>query len=796
MTTLGRTACVGGLLLFHALALMAAEPKFPHYTGQNVCRECHTQDHGPMACGLEPIPEHVRSYGALSKTKAETIAALSGIGVDPHESRICLSCHATSADEGPRWRGESFDIADGVQCEACHGPGSLHAAWYCSDDNGVGFARRRLTIPTRDACSTCHMPRLSHRLVLDQGFRTSPVDGTYKTPVNLVVSNDGRRLYVVCQQSDSVIVVDPQAGEVLDEIAVGHHPHGATLSPDGGKLFVTNRLSGNVSVIDTPSAKVITEFPVGSEPHGVLTNASGSRLYVLNTGENTVSVVDTSGFGEIKRLSTGQGPWSMAMDTTEKRIYVTAVRPRLADFLTSPVSEVSVIDTENDIISDRLEFQDANMMQGVAAVPNRRIMLTTLMRTKSLVPITRLAQGWTITSGLGVVWPDGRVDQVLLDEPNNHFPDPADLAVAPDGRFALVAGGGCDEVAVVDIAKLVDVISSADSYTRENVLPNHLGMSQRFVVKRVKVGRNPRGLVFSPDGRFAYVANALDDSVSVIETSGFSVVRTIPLGGPRVITEIRKGERLFHSADITFGRQFSCRSCHPDGHINGLTMDIEADGIGMHPVDNRTLRGILDTSPFKWEGTNPSLERQCGPRLSVFFTRIDPFTPKDLTALVHYMCTIPRPPNRYRSAEGLTLAQRRGKAVFERSRTHDGREIPIESRCSTCHSGAYKTSRRIGSVGTTLWLDGYVEAAVEDLHAIEEYGYLGIVYFHDTGTATKRFDVPHLVNIHNSPPYLHNGAAKTLQEIWTRFNLYDEHGVTGDLTRGEFNDLITYLKAL
>ena len=62
--------------------------------------------------------------------------------------------------------------------------------------------------------------------------------------------------------------------------------------------------------------------------------------------------------------------------------------------------------------------------------------------------------------------------------------------------------------------------------------------------------------------------------------------------------------------------------------MDGLTYDIEADGIGMSPVDNRTLRGIYDTDPFKWEGTNPTLARQCGARLAVFFTRIAPFTPE------------------------------------------------------------------------------------------------------------------------------------------------------------------------
>jgi cytochrome c peroxidase len=61
---------------------------------------------------------------------------------------------------------------------------------------------------------------------------------------------------------------------------------------------------------------------------------------------------------------------------------------------------------------------------------------------------------------------------------------------------------------------------------------------------------------------------------------------------------------------------------------------------------------------------------------------------------------------------------------------------------------------------------------------------------------TGTFDVPHLNNIYDSAPYLHNGMADTLEEIWTRYNPYDRHGVTNDMTKDQLNDLIEYLKTL
>jgi hypothetical protein len=405
---------------------------------------------------------------------------------------------------------------------------------------------------------------------------------------------------------------------------------------------------------------------------------------------------------------------------------------------------------------------------GVCWHPSGEYALCTLNRTNNLIPMTRLLQGWTITNGLAVIWRDGRVDQVLLDEPNLCFPDPTDVAITPDGRLALVTSSGTNRVAVVDLAQLTSMLAQATEHERTKVFPNHLGKPTEFIIKHIATEHSPRGVVITPDGKSAVVANSIDDSLTLIDLASLEAIQRIDLGGPQETTTARLGERLFHNANIAFHRQFSCHSCHPDGHVDSLTYDIQSEGIGINPVDNRTLRGILDTAPFKWAGTNPSLARQCGARLAVFFTKIQPFTPEQLVAVDNYVCTIPRPPNRYRplGAE-LTNAQRRGKAMFERTRTNDGREIPPEQRCVTCHFPPLYTDRNVHDVGTKMAFD-----------------------------TESKFDVPHLNNVYDSSPYLHNGIAETLEEIWTRYNPEDRHGVTNDMTKDQLNDLIEYLMTL
>ena len=299
-------------------------------------------------------------------------------------------------------------------------------------------------------------------------------------------------------------------------------------------------------------------------------------------------------------------------------------------------------------------------------------------------------------------------------------------------------------------------------------LANDLSASARYVVAHVAVGRNPRSIRISPDGKALYVANRLDDTISIVDTARAVAMATVPLDGPAELTPERRGERLFYSSMYAFGHQFGCANCHLDSTFDGLSWDLEPDGFGIDIVDNRALEEIKDTAPYKWNGSNPDLQTECGPRTERFFFRSQGFRGDDLEDLVKYIQSIPLRPNRYRLPDGeLTAPQLRGQGFFTRTAKKDGSPIPDSLQCFVCHSGPYYTNKRTADVGT--------------------------------GKSTDRsplVDTPQLTNVVNSAPYLHDGSARTLEEIWTVFNPKDKHGVTNDLTKDELNDLIEFLKTL
>ena len=748
----------------------------PQYVGAIVCAKCHQGPGTGDQYGQWRLSPHANAFAVLSTEKGRKLAADSGIHGDPQSATHCLSCHQMGTGESANRFAATFNPYQGVECESCHGPGSEYIVEAIMRDP-VAAHKAGLKEVNREICFRCHIPNSNgKKFDTEAGWKkiqhakptktqTSFIE--YKTPSNLALTRDGKRLYIACEGSDSVMTVNAETGQVISELKLQHQPHGVCLSPDEISFYVSNRGADTVSVVDTRTFTLTATIPVGDEPHGLVTNVQGDTLYVVNAASYDVSVIDLKTRREVKRLSAARGPWSAVLSPDGKFLYITNNLSHFVPFRTPSLSEVTVIETERSVVSNRFMIPEANLVQGLAFSPDGEFALVTLTRTKNNVPMTRVIQGWVLTNGIGVLWKDGRVDQLLLDEADDFFADPTAIAITPDGRFAYATGGGIDAVAAIDLNRMKALLSRADEKERKEVFPNRLSLCLEFVVKRIPVGRSPRGMAVSPDSRYVYVADGLDDAISVIDTQKQERVRVMDLSGPKEITLERKGERIFHSADSTYGRQFSCYTCHPDGSIDGITYDTEPDGVGVDPVDNRTLRGILDTAPFKWTGLNPSLSRQCGPRLAVFFTRIDPFTPEQVAAVERYICTIPLPPNRYRQNEGLTPAQRRGKTIFERTRTNSGQTIPLENRCDTCHPAPYYTSRKIVDVGTQSWLDH-----------------------------VKKFDIPQLNNIYETAPYLHDGRANTLEEIWTRYNPQDKHGITNDMTKDQLNDLIEYLKTL
>jgi len=414
-------------------------------------------------------------------------------------------------------------------------------------------------------------------------------------------------------------------------------------------------------------------------------------------------------------------------------------------------------------------FKDAYIMETVDVTPSGDLVLATLIRPKNLIPTVQIERGWMMTQGLGIIEREsGRMVQLLLDEPNAFYADPFGLVITPDGKRAFVSHGAVNMVTAIDLDELRKVLAEAPDEELEDYA-NHLGLSSRYVIDRIPTGANPKGMVISPDGKLLYVAERLDDRIAVIDTESLETVQTIGLEGPKRRTPARHGRQVLNNAKGTFQNQYACYTCHPDVHEDGLVYNMAGTDMGRNLANVQTLRDIGDIPPYKWNGKNQTIYKQDGMRFSTILTRNEAFTYKELDVLVAYIITDnPNPPNlRFNPHGELTAAQERGKEIFYRDMDNYGNEIPEDNRCYTCHPPPYFTNMEMTDVGTLADSDD-----------------------------PMKFDVPQLNNVYESGPYLHDGKAPTLEEIWTMYNDYDEHGVANDMTKDQLNDLVEYLKSI
>jgi YVTN family beta-propeller protein len=607
-----------------------------------------------------------------------------------------------------------------------------------------------------------------------QGLALAAGEPQYLNPLEIQFSPGGQRLYVVCEGNDSVLAVDVRSGRVVAQVKVGHKPRGIALAPNGKTLYVSNEWSDSVSEIDAASFQVRRTLKAGWGPVGLTSDRAGKFVYVANSIGSNVSVIDLVTGHELKRFASDRYPRHVALSRDGRRVYVSNILPHLGPYDEPPTSELTIVDAAKQRVAERILIPGVIELRQIAEAPAKLggYLLVPFMRPKNLGPLIRVEQGWVLTHGLAVIRPAApsedqrsRVTQVLLDDIDYYYADGYGAAFTPDGRYALVTASGANLVQIVDTARLAARLRRVPA----TELPNRLDSAREFVIRRLPTGDDPRGIVVSPDGRRAYIANRLADSLTVVDLAQLEVVSTIDLGGPKEVSALRRGERLFHSARYCFQGQFSCATCHPEDHLDGLAWNLETPQLGRDRVANRTLRGIAETAPYKWNGHNPDLITQCGPRIAKFLFRSEGFDPEELQGLVAFLRSIPLPPNRHLAPDGqLTEAQERGKAIFYRTHTNDGRLIPIENRCHTCHpADTHYTNKISTGVGSNTPYD-----------------------------TISMFDTPQLDRVYEDAPYLHNGMALTLEEIWTVYNNRDTHGITSDMRKEQLNDLIEYLKTL
>jgi len=575
-----------------------------------------------------------------------------------------------------------------------------------------------------------------------------PLLTTKRSSAAIAITQDGKTLVVVNPDSNSVSIVDTNALDKISELPVGRDPRTIAIGDEGRFAYIANHGSGTVSIVDLEHLAIADEAHAGFHPYGIVVSPSAERVYVALQGQDQVGILDKTTLETMALLDTGDRPSGLAISDDGTTLFVT----HLLDPTLSIIELAG--DAEKDGTSVSL-WPDSNLLQSVVLDPTRQ--LAWLAHTRSNTANRALSFDTTV---FPVVTPIDltmrtitATANIALDTADQPVGLPFDAAFSTDGRQIWIVNAASNDVSVID-------------------------RTSRRKLANIKVEDNPRGIVMAPNGGHVYVNNTLAGTVSVIDTSTYSVVTTISVTRIPLPPLLLHGKRLFHtSADTRLSRDrwISCNTCHFDHEHDGRTWFFNFSG----PRNTTSLLGMIFTYPLRWSGEwDESADSEFAIRMENFGSGLIPEgmnctlqppdciagTPNqgrsyDMDALAAFIDSL-APPQSPRQTAGLALtpAAQRGQALF----------LDANTGCVTCHPPPLYTDHQKHDVGT-----GTADEKI--------------------GTA---YDTPTLWGLYDSAPYFHDGSAATLQDTLKRQSSGSEHDVCRHLSDGQCNDLIKFLETL
>lgn len=312
----------------------------------------------------------------------------------------------------------------------------------------------------------------------------------------------GPRVFVSDETGSSIVVVNPDTGEVVQRIAVGKRPRGIRLTRDNRRLLVAlsgspiggpgvdesklppaDRAADGIGVVDVDTGAVVRKYQSGQDPEAFAISPDGRTIYVANEDAAQMSVVDLESGTITQRVAVGEEPEGVTVRPDGRVVYVAC----------EATNEVVAVDTTSFQVLARIasgprprsiEF-DRNGTAGFIANENDATVTVFDPATHKILTTIKIPK----------------------TERTPMPPRPMGLALSSDGAQMFVSLGRAKSVGYLDVAK-------------------------RTLIRTVEdVGTRPWGIGVSPDGTKLYTANGPSGDVSVVDIASGRTDKRIAVGG-------------------------------------------------------------------------------------------------------------------------------------------------------------------------------------------------------------------------------------------------------------------------
>src|SRR6058998_1213602 len=271
------------------------------------------------------------------------------------------------------------------------------------------------------------------------------------------------KAYVGLFKDDAVAVIDTAQNKVLSTISVPKGPHGLVVTPDGRKVYVSSDGASTVSVIDTATDRVVASIDVGANPHGLAISGAGSRVLVSGWGSNRALVIDTATdrvIGEVPVAQPHNGTLSRdgrtAWVASQQQGATALVRLNLATW-----KEVARVPLDKTPRGLELSPDGRRVFFTLAGVNAIQVLDTATNEIVTQIPVGTSPHYTPFTPdgrwALAVIQGPGELG--ILDTTSNTLAGTVAVGKTPhwstsssDGHTAYVTNEGSNDVSVVDLA--------------------------------------------------------------------------------------------------------------------------------------------------------------------------------------------------------------------------------------------------------------------------------------------------------------------------------------------------------
>ncbi|MGB9169004.1 MAG: YncE family protein [Nitrososphaeraceae archaeon] len=361
-------------------------------------------------------------------------------------------------------------------------------------------------------------------LVIEKGFSAEDVlaviENAVKSQTNPEIDRVVQGLFDCFEEALLPAIFRTCEDVIVDTITGFNGPSGVAYDEENKRMYVTNQNVDTVSVIDTTTNTIIdtdgngvngiTPITVGNNPFGLAYDAQKDRMYVANFGGgggNTVSVINTTSFALIDTdgnggngitpITVASGPLNIAVDEEvgSNKIFVTHYTANV----------ISTIDTDTFAVTPvNLPVGSTNSWgveyHPIDGTPNDDTMYVTNFNEGNV---------FVYDSDTGAL-----IDTILQADLTGT--GPTDITYDRDTLRMYVTNFNSNNVSVIDTTTVANTVIDTD--------PIAAGTNP------IPVGANPVYVAYDPINKDMYVTNQGGTTVSVIDTTTNTVIKTITVG--------------------------------------------------------------------------------------------------------------------------------------------------------------------------------------------------------------------------------------------------------------------------